>query len=128
MSRKGPAVESSLADSESSESGCTFHWGWVPFPPEADHPLLPRPGPVRFLGGVGRGRLTVPELAESGFPHVAGEASGSARCGGSRVEMEGRGVAGFSLWRPESPEGTWRLARRGTRQIFAGGRRGAEAA
>lgn len=44
-------------------------------------PSPQRPGPVRFLGGIGRGRLTVPERERSGFPHIAGEAHPSARCG-----------------------------------------------
>lgn len=33
----------------------------------AGFPFLLWPGPVRFLGGVRRGRLTVPERWESGF-------------------------------------------------------------
>lgn len=60
-----------------------------------------------------------------------GEARPGARCGGSRVGMggEGRGVAGlYSLWRSESPEEPWRLARRDARRSFAVGRRGREAA
>lgn len=44
--------------------------------PGASRPLPPRPGSVRFLGGIGRGRLAVPERAENGFPHVAEEAPG----------------------------------------------------
>lgn len=66
-------------------------------PPVADYPLPPRPGPVRFLGDVGRGRLTVPDRSENGFPHVAGEARRSAGCGGSRVGMRGAELLGFTV-------------------------------
>lgn len=58
-----------------------------------------------------------------------GKARLGARCGGSRVGMGGRRVAGlYSLWRSENPGETWRLARRDAWWSFAVERRGREAA
>lgn len=65
-------------------SGSSVGRAWVT--PGASRSLPPRPGSVRFLGGIGRGRLAVPERAESGFPHVAEEAPGVLE----RVQGAGR--------------------------------------
>lgn len=84
----------------------------------------PRPGSVRFLGGIGRGRLAVPERAESGFPHVAEEAPGGAGAGcGAQAAGAGckHGVRGAELWAPEGPG---RLARRNAPRLLCG--RGAD--
>lgn len=76
----------------------------------ASRPLPPRLGSVRFLGGIGRGRLAVPERAESGFPHVAEEAPGvlervqGAGCGAQATEAGCKnGVRGAKLWAPRGP-------------------------
>lgn len=89
--------------------------------PGASRPLPPRPGSVRFLGGIGRGRLAVPERAESGFPHVAEEAPGvlervqGAGCGAQATEAGCKN--GAELWAPEGP---WRLARRNASRLLCG--------
>lgn len=79
--------------------------------PGASRPLPPRPGSVRFLGGIGRGRLAVPERAEKrvsvhrgGGTRGAGAGAGSgvrgAGCGsGVQERGAGRGVVG--------PRGPW---------------------
>lgn len=90
---KGPRVHRLI---QNLQIGVHFLFELNP-PPKADRTLLPRLGPVRFLRGFGRGRLTVPERAESGFPHVAGEARGSARCGSSGVGMGAVELRAFTV-------------------------------
>lgn len=102
-----------------------------PSPGRPPHPL-PWPSPARPGSVRGRRRVGVANGSGALQERVSarrGEARPGAGCGGSRVEMGGLGVAGLcNLRRSESPEETWRLARRDARRSFAVGRRGREAA
>ena len=97
-------------------------------PPEPGAPSSR--GPVRFGFWEEVRGLTVPERAESGFPHVAPrrvrvQDAGAPGCGwGGRCRVAGL----YHLWRSENPGETWRLARRDARRSFAVERRGREAA
>lgn len=95
-------------------------------PPGADRSLLPWPGPVpgRRRAGAANGSGA---LGERVFARCGGGAQ-EREVRGSGVEMGGAELQECSLWRSESPEETWRLARKDGCRSSALGKRGPKAA
>lgn len=104
--------------------------GLVPSPPSGmlgvtpgtSRPLPPRTGSVRFLGGIGRGRLAVPERAESRFPYVAEEAPGMPeRVQGAGRRLRERGArTGCGAPSRGPPRALGGLARRNAPRLLGG--------
>lgn len=134
--RSGPQSRSLRPSPPPRRAGGRAEWplrcGPVPSPPSgvpgvtpgASRPLPPQARFGSVPGRHRRGRLAVPERAESRFPYVAEEAPGmlewvqGAGCGAQAAGTGCKnGVRGAELWAPEGPG---RLARRNAPRLLGG--------